>query len=224
MNGIHILDIIDEECRNDIIYIEPNKTDLELTTLVKEMRQRSGHKEKCKREQDLLTKCIYCKRYLSSQEWSGIMETYIKGTLGIEPSKNNNSGDGFKNNKNIEIKVTLGAEDGQFNIVQIRPDHDVHLYLLVCYDMYEGEKGQVYVILLTAAVMYELVLKYGGYAHGTVSKLGKITELNMFNRNLEYALRPNPRTNTTNKPYKLWCELLNHVIEFDEQVLQNITC
>ena len=71
--------------------------------------------------------------------------------------------------------------------------------------------------------MYELVLKYGGYAHGTVSKFRKITELNMFNRNLEYALRPNPQTNTTNKPYKLWCELLKHVIQFDEHVLHKIT-
>ena len=48
MNGIHILDIIDEACRNDITYTEPNKTDLELTTLVKEMRQRSGNKENAK--------------------------------------------------------------------------------------------------------------------------------------------------------------------------------
>ena len=105
MNGLHILDIIDEACRNDITYTETNKTDLELTTLVKEMRQRSGNKEKCKWEQDLLTTCIYCKKYLSSQEWSGIMETYIKETLGIEPPKNNNSGDGFKNKIFLKLKL-----------------------------------------------------------------------------------------------------------------------
>ena len=66
---------------------------------------------------------------MSSIEYGPLLEHDIKNIFDIKPRINTNSGDGVINNKNIEIKVTLGDKKGGFNFVQIRPNHDIHYYL-----------------------------------------------------------------------------------------------
>lgn len=53
-----------------------------------------------------------------------------------------------------------------------------------------------------------LILKYGGYAHGTIGELGEITieDLNDTNNQKEYALRAKYGD-------KCWIELLNFRID-----------
>jgi hypothetical protein len=53
-----------------------------------------------------------------------------------------------------------------------------------------------------------LILKYGGYAHGTIRELGEITieDLDNINNQKEYVLRPKYGD-------KCWIELLNFRID-----------
>ena len=53
-----------------------------------------------------------------------------------------------------------------------------------------------------------MIYKHGGYAHGTVQKLGKITEDDLDNQenDKEYAIRPKYGD-------KCWAELLNYRVQ-----------
>jgi hypothetical protein len=184
--------------------------------MVSTMREQSTHKKTCLDEKDLLRKCILCKKFMSSQEWGPVMESFLKTSLQIDPKINEISGDGHKNGNNIEIKVSLGSKSGQLNLVQIRPDHTIDYYLFVGYNLYEGDIGKAYVMKIPAADLYALLPIYGGYAHGTIKELGKITSTNIKGRNCEYALRPNPTLNDRCAGKRLWIEMLKYRVEFEE--------
>ena len=64
--------------------------------------------------------------------------------------------------------------------------------------------GELYIFRLNKENIKQLILKYGGYAHGTIKKNGKITieDLNDINNTKEYAIRPIYNS-------KCWNELLN---------------
>ena len=80
--------------------------------------------------------------------------------------------------------------------------------------MYENEKlGEGYIFKVPSQVMYNLIIRYGGYAHGTCSKLGKITEYNIKGRNCEYALRCDPNAKK-GKNYELWNEFMKYRVEY----------
>ena len=132
---------------------------------------------------------IIAKTQLSSQAYSPALEAWLKARLNIGPAVNETSGDGVWDKQNIEIKVSLGGKSGQFNFVQIRPDHDIDGYLFVTYSIWNDEVTWFYV---SPNDMNDLILEFGGYAHGTIKALGKITEDNIKGRNCEYALRPDP--------------------------------
>lgn len=167
-----------------------------IVAIVISLRNPICYKNKCQIENNILYKCIYCKKYLSATQWSPLLEDYIKTKFSLKKPVNNTSGDGCsKNNKNIEIKVSLGDTKGNFNFVQIRPDHDVNFYILMCFNVYEDELGKIYWFLCPADKLYNLLPKYGRYAHGTTEKFGKITLDNLFGHNYEYALRPQPAKN-----------------------------
>lgn len=130
--------------------------------------------------------------------------SYIKNLFSLKKPLNNTSGDGRSlNNKNIEIKVSLGNTKGQFNFVQIRPDHEIDYYIFMCYNVHDGDIGKIYWFLCPSYKIYKLIPKYGGYAHGTIKKNGIITLDNMFGHNYEYALRPTSMHNT-----RLWDKLI----------------
>ena len=81
--------------------------------------------------------------------------------------------------------------------------------------MYEknDDLGKAYVFKVPSEDLYELVIEYGGYAHGTCEKLGKITKDNIKGRNCEYALRCNPNSKKGNS-FELWKQLKKYETEY----------
>ena len=151
--------------------------------------------------------CLLSKTKLSSQASSPLLEKWIKSRLGILPPRDETSGDGvFPNGETVEIKVSLGAQNGQFNFVQLRPDHDIDEYLFLTYDIIEDE---CLWLVMPPDVVYGLLPKYGGYAHGTMKANGKITPENLHGKGYEYALRPNPHKLHT-KNGELWTAMFEY--------------
>jgi hypothetical protein len=193
--------------------------------LVFEMKDNKEHfKQLCKDETDILKKCILCKRYLNSQVSSPILETYIKNKFKINRAIDSTSGDGLSlNKKNIEIKVSLGSNDGQMNFVQIRPHHKIDYYLFLCYNMHEETIGKIYWFLIPSDDLYELLPEYGGYAHNSVEENGKITLEKIYDKNqYEYCLRPNPVKKDTQKCKKLWNIFINKYNFTEEEIIKKI--
>lgn len=155
---------------------------------------------------------IYCKiNQLSGQMCGPLIEKFIKTKYRM--IKNNASlciGDLCHNQKNFEIKVSTGGKDNnKFNYVQIRMSH-VCEYILTAYHLNEDNidiLGELYIFKLDKDDIKNLILKYGGYAHGTIKQLGEITNEKLQDKlnNNEYALRPNYGD-------KCWKELLKHRI------------
>jgi hypothetical protein len=194
--------------------------------MVNSLRAPINYKEVCRAERDLVKKCILCKKYLTANVWSIVLEDYIRHFLNIGKTINRVSGDGVIKandcNFHIEIKVSLGDSTGKFNFVQLRPDHDIHYYIFLAYNVFDGEFGKVYWFLCRPKDLYELLPEFGGYAHGTTIKLGKIQNSNIAGRNCEYALRPNPRANTGTKSRELWNIFLKRFGILAENILDKI--
>lgn len=180
---------------------------IDYAAIVKQQRSKVDYTALIRSEPDMLKKVILCKDRLSPTQWSTVLESDIKRRFNIEKKGDSTSGDGrsSKNQKNVEIKVSLGSsKNGQFNFVQLRPDHALDYYLLMAYNLSEDALGKIYWFLCEPRELYELLPKYGGYAHGTVAVNEKITMDNIYGRGKEYALRPNPTANDGNKSKELW--------------------
>jgi hypothetical protein len=172
-----------------------------------------NHKVEIMKEGDIKRAHIYCKiNQLSGQVSGPLIEHYIKNKYGME--KNNASlckGDLQHNQINFEIKISNGGkENNKFNYVQLRMNHDcVYIFTAyyICIDNVENE-GELYIFKLNKKELKDLIYKYGGYAHGTVQKLGKITEEDLDNQenDKEYAIRPKYGD-------KCWIELLNYRVQ-----------
>ena len=163
---------------------------------------------------NLCEKCILARNFLKPQ--STIMERIIKTDLDIKNAINNTSGNGIKNNIKYEIKISIFAKKSKFNFVQIRPDHDIDFYILICYDLYKNKLGQAYILKIPEKVIFNFIVQYGSYAHGTYKKLGKITMNNLKGRNCEYALRTYSNSNKNTKNYIFWSELLKYEVSYDK--------
>ena len=157
---------------------------------------------------------IYCKiNQLSGQVSGPLLENYIK--MKYDMIKNSSAlciGDLQHNETNLEIKISNGGKDNnKFNYVQLRMNH-VCEYLLTAYYMNEENiettMGELYIFKLNKGDMRRMELLHGGYAHGTITKLGKITEedLNNAENDKEYALRPVYGS-------KCWNDLLEYKID-----------
>ena len=156
-----------------------------------------NHKIEIMKEANIKRAHIYCKiNQLSGQVAGPLIEYYVKNKYGmdkIDPSLC--KGDLQVNNITYELKISNGGkENNKFNYVQLRMNHDC-LYIFtayyLCIDNIETE-GDLYIFKLNKDDVKKLILKYGGYAHGTVQKLGKITdiELDNYKNDKEYAIRP----------------------------------
>jgi hypothetical protein len=193
--------------------------------LVLEMKNDKKYfKDLCKKETNILKKCILCKRYLNSQASSPILESYIKTKFNITKPLNAISGDGISpKQKNIEIKVSLGSSDGQLNFVQLRPHHVIDYYLFLCYNLYEETIGKIYWFLVPSKELYELLPEYGGYAHNSLEENGKITINNIYGDNkYEYALRTNPTKENKQKSKRLWNILIEKYNTSEEDIIKMI--
>ncbi len=160
----------------------------------------------------LTGKCILARKYLTPQ--STHTERMCREDLGIGPPLNETSGDGRKNGINYEIKISIHAKNSRINFVQIRVDHDVQFYIFIAYNMYANVNlGKAHIFKVPSEAVYNMVVKYGGYAHGTIEMNGPITMETLRGHNLEYALRCNPNA-TSGKSAKLWNELLQYEVEY----------
>lgn len=156
---------------------------------------------------------IYCKlNNLSGQFTGPVLEKYIKKKYNM--TKNTASsciGDLKCNEINLEVKASNGGkENNKFNYVQLRMNHNC-IYILTAYYLdYTNldNLGELYIFKLNKENIIPLIINYGGYAHGTIGKLGKITieDLNNTTNQKEYALRPKYND-------KCWNELLKFRID-----------
>jgi hypothetical protein len=155
------------------------------------------HKTEILQQPDLIHAHIYCKIHQLSGQLSGpLIEHYIQEKYKM--IKNSSSlciGDLQHNQTNIEIKISNGGKDhDRFNYVQLRLNHQCE-YILTAYYLNETNVdtlGELFIFKLTKHDMKRIILKHGGYAHGTIQKLGKITEMDLENpeNDKEYAIRP----------------------------------
>lgn len=166
-------------------------------------------------KKNLTEKCVLSRMYLSPQ--STHLERIVKNDLGIKNAINNLSGDGCKRKINYEIKISIHSKKCKLNFVQLRPDHNIDFYILIYYNMYYNNQiGKAYIFKIPTNIMYDLIIKYGGYAHGTCNKLGRINSDNLKGRNCEYSLRCSPNINSE-KNIKIWNELLKYEVDYNSK-------
>lgn len=170
-----------------------------------------------KESENLWEKCLIFRKFTSPQSTDA--EKLIRHDLKIDRPLNNTSGDGIKNKVRYEIKVSIHDKKCNVNIRQIRPHHTVDFYIIVAFNLFEGEKGEAYILKIPAVEMYKLIANYGGYTHGTVDKNGAITlESILNNKNLfEYSLSPEPNATKGTKANRLWQEFLKYKVEYKEE-------
>ena len=104
----------------------------------------------------------------------------------------------YKNMNNIEIKVSLGGKNhNSYNYVQLRMNHNIDYYVLTAYHLSKDNlenDGELYIFKISKKDLINIIVDHGSYAHGTISKLGKITleSINTIKGNncAEYSIRP----------------------------------
>lgn len=156
-----------------------------------------NHKLEIMKQQNLKNAHVYCKIHNLSGQVSGpLIEHYIKHKY--QMCKNNASkcnGDLQFGETNLEIKVSNGGKDNdRFNYVQLRMNHDCE-YIFTAYLLTHDnldDLGELFIFRLTKNDLKNMIVKYGGYAHGTVHKLGqiKLEDLHDVSNDKEYAIRP----------------------------------
>ena len=156
---------------------------------------------------------MYCKyNNLSGQFTGPVLEKFIRNKYNmIKNSASSCIGDLKFNEVNVEIKASNGGkENNKFNFVQLRMNHNCEYIFTAYYIDYENLEnlGELYIFRLNKENIKPLIVKYGGYAHGTIEKLGPITieDLNDVNNPKEYAIRPKYGD-------KCWDELLNFRVQ-----------
>jgi len=141
---------------------------------------------------------LYCVvNNVSAQQYGPLLEKYIRILKGfVKNTASQCNGDCSKDDKNAEVKVSLGgAEHKKFNWVQLRVSHDVQYYILTAYHLTSKNVetgGELYVFRVQKEDMLPLIANYGGYAHGTNKEHGAITiaDLKDEKNKKEYAMRP----------------------------------
>lgn len=200
-------------------------TEEDLITIFNEMKIKDEAKNLSeilsyiKNAKSLTEKCLLLRKYFSPQ--STHIEHVIKKDLLLENAKDNVSGDAIKNNIKYEIKSSIHAKKSKVNFVQIRPDHDIDYYIFVLYNLHDSNNssiGNAYIFKIPSEVVYDMVVKHGGYAHGILNKLNNITKENLKGRNCEYALRFTLNVkNKKSKSYLLWDEFQKYKVEYSEK-------
>jgi|688.fasta_scaffold786632_1 hypothetical protein len=209
---------IDDNMEEEIFIIPKKNTNnneikIKLKQLLDSSRSTKIHIETIMKLPTLKDAHMYCKyNNLSGQFTGPILEKYIK--IKYKMTKNNASacnGDLKYNDTNIEIKASNGGkENNKFNFVQLRMNHSCEYILTAYYIDYENldTLGELFIFKLNKENIKPIIIKYGGYAHGTIGELGEITieDLNDVNNQKEYAFRPKYGD-------KCWNELLQFRID-----------
>jgi hypothetical protein len=201
----------DIQTNNDDQY---NETKKKLTLLLDSSHSNKIHAENIMKLSTLKDAHIYCKTYNLSGQYTGpILEKYIKFKYNMTKNKSSLcNGDLKINETNIEIKSSNGGkENNKFNFVQIRMNHNCEYILTAYYIDYSNLEtlGELFIFKLNKENIKSIILKYGGYAHGTIGELGKITKEDLDdvkNNQKEYAIRAKYGD-------KCWNELLKFRID-----------
>jgi hypothetical protein len=151
------------------------------------------------------------KFYLSAQKYGFVLEEWIKNHLELGAKKDSVSGDASVGNRSYEIKASISDTKGGFNYVQLRPSHNIDGYIILNYSIPNDEVVWLYI---PHDKMTDLILMWGGYAHGTVRANGPITLESILENSLEYAIRPNMHKLHT-KPGKCWTDLETYRVTED---------
>jgi len=194
---------------------ETNNTELETKIKLKNILglAKCNHKVEILKETNIKQAHIYCKiNQLSGQVSGPLIEYYIQNKYKMTKNKASLCiGDLKYCEINFEIKVSIGGKDNnKFNYVQLRINH-VCEYILTAYyidDDNIDKLGELFIFKLNKENIKKIILQYGGYAHGTVQKLGPITLEDLENElnDKEYAIRPKYGD-------KCWCELLQYRVD-----------
>lgn len=178
---------------------ESSKSD-ERISLLRDILNAStiDHKKAIRNEPSLKDAHLYCVvKRLSAQQFGPLIQNYIIEHFDFKTNKASDiNGDASKNDKNYEIKVSLGgAACNKFNYVQIRPSHNIHAYILTAYHVDEAsleQEGNLFIFVVPKVDMNTLLTTFGSYAHGTKKEHSEITieDLNDPTNKKEYALRP----------------------------------
>lgn len=157
-----------------------------------------NHEEHILRETSLTNAHIYCViNNISAQKYGPLIERYIivKNNFKKNGASDCNGDCCSQDNKNAEVKASLGgAKHNKFNWVQLRFSHNIQYYIMTAYHLDNSNVhigGELYLFSIPKDDMLPIIVKYGGYAHGTYKEHGIITmdDLNDKNNTKEYALR-----------------------------------
>ena len=156
-----------------------------------------NHNLEIMKQSNLKDAHIYCKINQFAGQVSGpLIENYIKNKYDMTKNKASSCiGDLQHNQTNIEIKVSNGGKDNnKFNYVQLRMNHTCEYILTAYYINIENldVMGELFIFKLNKTDIKNIILNYGGYAHGTIKKHGAITQDDLDNptNDKEYAFRP----------------------------------
>lgn len=172
-----------------------------------------NHKKEILQSTNLKDAHVYCKINSLPGNVSGpLVENFIKVKYNMK--KNNASsckGDLKHKDDNYEIKVSCGGKNhNKFNFVQLRMNHNCDYIFTAFYLDFKNidNLGELFIFKLKKKDLKQLIKNFGSYAHGTVQKLGPITEKDLDNpkNNKEYALRPKYND-------RCWNELLKFRID-----------
>lgn len=187
---------------------------MDFTNIVLKLREEENLeykklKEEICKEKDLVNKCILIRKYIKPQ--SNFMEKMIVKDLGLEKTCIGEEGDAKKGKVVYEIKYSGHSKNrGTFNIVQLKLFQEIDFYLIVFYDLYEGEKGKTYIFKIPHSEMVNLVGKYGNYAHGNIKNQGKINVESILSNTYEYCIR-------LRKNSKVFKYLQNFEVEYKKE-------
>lgn len=167
---------------------------------------------------DIWEKCVLFRKYTSPQSTDS--EKLIRHDFNIGNPADTVSGDGMKNGVNYEIKVSIHDTKCKTNIRQIRPHHNVDFYIIMAFNVFGGDRGEAYVFKVPSEKIYDLVLEYGGYTHGTIKRNGVITAESIRDKttDFEYSLSADPNAPNNTKSKKLWLELLEYSVPYSNEL------
>tara|TARA_B100001175_G_C18964359_1_gene382155 strand:- start:194 stop:469 length:276 start_codon:yes stop_codon:yes gene_type:complete len=86
-------------------------------------------------------------------------------------------------------------------------------------NIWAGDNGKAYIFKIPSKKIYDLVLEYGGYTHGTIERNGPITidSIKDKKRDFEYSLSANPNAREGTKSKILWNELIKYSIPYKKE-------
>ncbi|MDC6467597.1 hypothetical protein OAW63_01260 [Flavobacteriaceae bacterium] len=192
------------DCNQIVEAIRSNKAVLDKQQAIKQAYE----------SDDMWEKCVLFRKYTSPQSTDS--EKLIRHDFKIGSPIDAVSGDGMKNGINYEIKVSIHDTKCKTNIRQIRPHHNVDFYIIMAFNVFGGDKGEAHIFRVPSEKIYDLVLKYGGYTHGTVKRNGVITAESIRDKStdFEYSLSADPNANSNSKSKKLWDELMKYSVPY----------